>query len=141
MLTAPHADLRQIAEPRLFIEMQCALSSAEMFRKKADKWDEEHGLGYRLETAALVIGLLPFFWPLSLYFALMRKNPYRDVATCHYFAYERTHDEIAKKHGFPTMKEISRYGLGGPVPKAWRTSERPTQTQRRKPAPRATLAA
>jgi hypothetical protein len=121
--------------------MQCALSSAEMFRKKADKWDEEHGLGYRLETAALVMGLLPFFWPLSLYFALMRKNPYRGVATCHYSAFAHTHDEIAKKHGFPTMKEINRYVMWGTVPKAWITSERPTQTHRRKPAPRAALAA
>ncbi len=137
MLTAPHADLRQIAEPRLFIEMQCALSSAEMFRKKADEWDEEHGFGYHLATIGLILTTGLF----GILLALGRRNPYRDVATCHYFAYERTHDEIAKKHGFPTMKEISRYGMGGPVPKAWRTSERPTQTQRRKPAPRATLAA
>jgi hypothetical protein len=134
MLTAPHTDLRQIAEPRLFIEMQCALSSAEMFRKKADKWDEEHGFGYHLATIGLILTTGLF----GILLALGRRNPYRGVATCHYFAYERTHDEIAKKHGFPTMKEINRYVMWGTVPKAWRNSQRPTQAQRQ---PRATLAA
>lgn len=127
MNATPHADPRQLADPRRFAEMQAALSSAEMFGKKAAEWDKAHGLGYHLVTALMI---LSGCFPLML-FAIDRFNPYRGLARSSSIEYRKTHDEIAKANGLPTFNE-NIWGMKAqrPAPKA------------RRPAPqRAILAA
>ncbi len=139
MNATPYAHPMQLADPRRYAEMQADLSSAALFRKKADEWDKEHGLSYHLVT----IGLIMTTGIFGILLALGRTNPYRDYAYGHYARYERTHDEIAKAHGFATSKEISRYVMSGKLPKAWKdppAAMRPTKARRPAPA-RATLTA
>ena len=139
MNAAPTANPYQLADPRRYVEMQAALSSSEFFRKKADEWDKEHGFKYHLVTAAMVLSCI---WPLGLYALLFRTNPYRGDAAGDFATYERKHDEIAKAHGLPTMKEWRRE-----LDRWLRTeaSARPAPTrpaQARRPTPaHATLAA
>ena len=138
-MTAATLSPLQMADPRRHAEMQADLSSAALFRKKAEEWDEAHGFKYHLLTVGLILTTGIF----GLLLALDRINPYRGVAHGLYARYERTHDEIAKAHGLPTRKEISRYVVwGGPPPAAWDTATPTQPAQVRKPTPaRATLAA
>lgn len=138
MSAAQYADPYQLADPRGYAEMQTDLSNSEMFRKKADEWDEAHGLKYHLVTVGLILTTGLF----GILLALGRTNPHRSLVTGLYARYEMKHDEIAKAHGLPTINEIWR--------NAWReqrteASARPAPTrptQARRPAPpRATLAA
>lgn len=138
MNATPYAHPMQLADPRRFAQMQAALSSAEMFRKKADEWDEAHGFEYHLMTVGLILTTGLF----GILLALGRTNPYRSLVTGYYAQYERKHDEIAEAHGFATSKEISRYIMSGKLPKAWKDPPAATRpVQARRPSPSATLAA
>lgn len=139
MNAAPCVDPRQIADPYRYAIMMESLEQAGMFRKKADEWDKAHGLKYHLVTALMV---LSGCFPLMLYALSQRLNPYRGSSRGSYIQYRMTHDEIAKAHGLPTMKEWRRE-----LDRWLRTeaSARPAPTrpaQARRPTPaHATLAA
>lgn len=133
MNATPYADPRQMADPRRYAEMQADLSSAALFRKKAEEWDETHSFRYHLMTVGLILTTGIF----GLLLALDRINPYRGVAHGLYARYRMTHDEIAKAHGLPTMKELDAYHWCGKRPAAW---DRPT-AQRKPTPPSATLTA
>ena len=141
MSAAQYADPYQLADPRGYAEMQTDLSNSEMFRKKADEWDEAHGLKYHLVTALMV---LSGCFPLMLYALSQRLNPYRGSSRGSYIQYRMSHDEIAKAHGLPTMKELDAYHWCGKRPAAWDTlaakAQRPAQARKPTPA-RAALAA
>ena len=140
MNAATVADPMQLADPRRFAQMESALSSAELFRKKADEWDEGHGFKYHLLTVGLILTTGLF----GILFALGRTNPYRYSAQACFIDYERRHDEIAKANGLPTCKELYRYATSGKLPKAWEdapAATRPAQARRPAPERRATLAA
>lgn len=88
------------ATPRQLAAMKSDLSTAQLLQKKSNAWDEEHGLGYHLTTLAM----LPFatlLFPLIM----MRLNPYKGAANCHFMRYRQTHDTIAKANGLPTFNE------------------------------------
>lgn len=134
MNAAPCVDPRQLADPYRYAIMMESLEQAGMFRKKADEWDKAHGLKYHLVTALMV---LSGCFPLMLYALSQRLNPYRGSSRGSYIQYRMTHDEIAKAHGLPTMKELDAYHWCGKRPAAW---DRPT-AQRKPTPPSATLTA
>ena len=93
------------ATPGKLAAMQSDWNTSQMFQKKSEEWDEAHGLGYHLKTVALIVGLLPFCWPLALYFADTRRNPYKGAANSYFMRYRQAHDAIAKANGWPTFNE------------------------------------
>lgn len=139
MNAAPYADPMQLADPRGSAQMQTDLKNSEMFRKKAEEWDEAHGFEYHLMTVGLILTTGLF----GILLALGRTNPHRSLVTGLYARYERKHDEIAKAHGLPTNKELFRHVMRGTLPAAWKpapTPTRPAQASKSAQA-RATLAA
>lgn len=99
------------ATPRQLAAMQSDLNASQKFQKKSDEWDEEHGIGYHLKTVALVVGLLPFCWPLALYFADTRRNPYKGASNAHFMRYRETSKQLlaaAKATPAPTRPAPAR---------------------------------
>lgn len=136
MNAAPYADPMQLADPRGYAQMQTDLKNSEMFRKKADEWDEAHGFEYHLMTVGLILTTGLF----GILLALGRTNPHRSLVTGLYARYERKHDEIAMAHGLPTNKELFRHVMRPTLPAAWKATPAPARpAQARRPS--ATLAA
>ena len=118
------------ATPAQLAAMQSDWNTSQMFQKKSEEWDEAHGLGYHLKTVALIVGLLPFCWPLALYFADTRRNPYKGAANSYFMRYEETRKQLIKPQ---TLKQLLAAAKATPAP------TRPAQSRRRTHS--ATLAA
>jgi hypothetical protein len=120
------------ATPGQLAAMTSDLNTASQLQKKSEEWDEEHGLGYHLVTAGM---LLSGCFPLMVFALLKRFNPYKGDADVYFCRYRQTHDAIAKANGWPTFNE-NIYGRKARKPRSFANVKASAGAAPTRPAPK-----